>query len=250
MSPEARFERELEQLRRDSDAAIQFLYAWISFHACAGRSTQIRRAISRTPLFWRTNLAALQTALFIALGRIFDRDPKSHSLERLLREAAQNQRIFSRTALARRKAQQSPGATWINDYVRDAYVPSTADFQRLRYYMQAKRSVYEKAYAKIRHKIFAHSAVASRQKSDELFAKTNIRELQRLVLSLSELHERLWQLYINGRKPAIRRSQYSISSLRRRASRSDHHVPTVQEKIVEETFNLLESCKARRGNRG
>ena len=243
MSPETRFERELEQLRRDSDSAIQFLYAWISFHACAGRSTQIRRAINRTPLFWKTSLAALQASLFIALGRIFDRDPKSHSLERLLREAVQNPGIFSRTALARRKAQQSPGATWINDYVRDAYVPSAPDFQRLQRYAQAKRLVYEKAYEKIRHKIFAHSGVVSRQKSDELFSKTNIRELQRLVLSLSELHEMLWQLYIDGRKSAIRRSQYSVSSLRRRASRNDHHVPSAQERIVEETFNFLESYK-------
>jgi hypothetical protein len=164
-------------------------------------------------------------------------------LERTLREAVQNPRIFSRTALAKRKAQQSSDATRINDYARDAYVPSAADFQRLQRYAQAKRLVYEKAYKKIRHKIFAHSGVVSRQRSDELFAKTNISELQRLVLSLSELHETLWQLYINGRKPTIRRSEYSVSSLRLRASRNDHHVPLVQEKIVEETFNFLESYK-------
>jgi hypothetical protein len=29
MSPEARFERELEQLRRDSNAATQFLYGFL-----------------------------------------------------------------------------------------------------------------------------------------------------------------------------------------------------------------------------
>src|SRR5207247_3508553 len=119
-------------------------------------STQKRRAINRTPLFWKTSLAALQASLFIALGRIFDRDPKSHSLERLLREAVQNPRIFFRTALARRKAQESPGATWINDDVRDAYVSSAPGFQRLQRYAQAKRLVDEKAYEKIRHKIFAH----------------------------------------------------------------------------------------------
>lgn len=243
MSPEARFEQELAQLRRDSNAAIQFLYAWVSFHACAGRSAQIRRAINRTPLFWNTSLSALQTSLFIVLGRIFDRNPKSHSLERLLGEAVQSPKIFSRTALAKRKAQQSPGATWINEYAKDAYVPDPADFQRLRRYAQIKRLVYEKAYEKIRHKIFAHSGVVSRQKSDELFSKTNIMELQRLVLSLSELHESLWQLYINGRKPSIRRFQYSIASLRQRAFRKDGHVPSVQETVVDETFNLLESYK-------
>jgi len=132
MSPEARFERELEQLRHDSNAAIQFLYAWISFHACAGIDAKIRRGINLTPLFWNTSLGALQTSLFIALGRIFDRNPKSHSLDRLLREAIQHPTIFSKMALAKRKAKQSPGATWINGYVKDAHIPSRTDFRHLR----------------------------------------------------------------------------------------------------------------------
>jgi len=239
MSPDARFERELEQLRRDSNAATQFLYAWISFHACAGRSTKILRGVNRTPLFWNTCLAALQSSLFIALGRIFDRNPKSHSLDRLLREAIQNPAIFSKSALAKRKAKQSPGATWINDYVKDAYVPTKADFQRLRRYAIKKRTVYEKAYEKIRHKIFAHSGAASRQKSDELFSKTNLHELQRLVLSMNELHEALWQLYINGRRPLFRRIAYTIAALQRRAAKKDHHSPSVQESMVQETSNVL-----------
>jgi len=258
MSPETRYSRELEQLRRDSNAAIQFLYAWISFHACAGQSIQMCRAINRTPLFWKTNLAALQASLFITLGRIFDSDSKSHSLDRLLREAEKNPTIFSKAALARRKTKQSPGATWINDYVRDAYVPTAKDFQRLQRYVLTKRLIYKKAYEKIRHKVFAHSGIVSTQKSDELFAKTNIIELQRLVLSLSELHEALWQLYVNGRKPAPRRLQYSISALRRRAAKKDHHALSVQERIVEETFRFLELYKtevpktvqAEKGTRG
>lgn len=239
MSPEARFERELEQLRHDSNAAIQFLYVWISFHACAGINAKIRRGINLTPLFWNTSLGALQTSLFIALGRIFDRNPKSHSLDRLLREAIQHSTIFSKTALAKRKAKQSPGATWINDYVKDAHIPSGTDFRRLQRYAKKKRTVYEKAYEKIRHKIFAHSGVVSRQKSDELFSKTNVHELQRLVLSLNELHEALWQLYINGRRPVFRRIVYTIAALRRRASKSDRHIPSVQESIVKEAFDVL-----------
>lgn len=246
MSPEARFERELEQIRHDSDAATQFLYAWIAFHACAGGNARIRRGVNRTPLFWNTALGGLQTSLFIVLGRIFDRNPKSHSLERLLREATLHPGIFSRTALAKRKAKQSPGATWINGYVAGAYVPAKSDFRRLQGYARKKRSVYEKAYEKIRHKIFAHSGIASKQKSDALFSKTNIRELQRLVLSLTELHEALWQLYVNGIKPSFRRPIHTIRALRRRAGRKDHHAPTVQELVVKQTFDLLESLKAER----
>jgi hypothetical protein len=239
VSPEARFGRELEQFRHDSNAAAQFLYAWVSFHACANENQKIRRGVNESARFWNTTLGALQTSLFIVLGRIFDRDPKSHTLERLLREATQNPSIFSRRALAQRKAKQSPGATWIKDYVREAYVPSKTDFARLQRFAAAKRTIYERAYQKIRHKIFAHSGISSRTQSDALFAKTNVRELQRLVLALGQLHEALWKLYVNGTKPEIGRSTYTISALRKLAQKGDRHIPSIQEAIVKDTYDVL-----------
>ncbi|MFM9843604.1 MAG: hypothetical protein ACKVOI_11605 [Dongiaceae bacterium] len=241
MTAEAWFERELEQLRRNSEAAIQFLYAWLSFHACAGDSQEIRRAINRTPLFWNTSLGALQTSLFIALGRIFDLDPKSHSLEAILLIVEKNPGIFSRPSLARRKAQQSPGAPWIDEYVQNAYVPDVSDFRRIRRFAQSRRSVYDKAYKKIRNKVFAHSGIATRLQSDELFGSTKIGELQRLVLSLRNLQETLYQLYMNGRKPQAMKVRYGVTALRRAASRNDHYSLPVQERIVVEAFKLLRS---------
>ena len=194
VSPEARFVRELEHFRNDSNAAAQFLYAWISFHACAHENQNISRKVNEHALFWNTTLGALQTSLFIVLGRIFDRDTLNHTLERLLREASENPAIFSRKALAQRKSKQSPGANWIKGYVQGAYVPTRNDFARLQRYAAGKRAIYERAYKKIRHKVFAHSGISSSAQSDALFAQTNIRELQRLVLSLIALYESLWQL--------------------------------------------------------
>jgi len=239
VSPEARFERELEQFRHDGNAAAQFLYAWVAFHACAKANSSIRRGVNERALFWNTTLGAFQTSLFLVLGRIFDLNPKSHTLERLLREATNNPSIFSRGALAQRKSKQSPGATWIKDYAREAYVPSDSDFTRLRRYAGVRRATYQRVYQKIRHKVFAHSGISSRTQSDALFANTNVHELQRLVLSLGELHEALWQLYVNGRKPVFRRPTYTISALRRLARRTDRHIPSIQEAIVTDTYDVL-----------
>lgn len=242
MSPEARFERELEQFRRNSNAAAQFLYAWISFHSCAKENINIRRSINEHALFWNTTLSAFQTSLFIALGRIFDRDPRNHTLERLLREATQNITIFSRRALTQRKERQSHGAEWIENFVRGAYEPTRKDIARFQRYVASKRAIYERVYRNIRHRVFAHSGITTRAQSDALFSRTNIRELQRLVLSLGELYETLWQLYVNGRRPVIRRSIYTVAALRKLGGKGDGHIPSIQEAIVKDTYEVLAMC--------
>ena len=43
-----------------------------------------------------------------------------------------------------------------------------------------------------------------------LFAKTNTRELQRLVTFLESLYEALWQLCLNGSRPILRQLRYSV----------------------------------------
>lgn len=238
MSPEERFVRELEHLRRDSDAAAQFLYAWLAFHAYARGSRPTIMAINRNALFWNTNLGALQTALFISLGRIFDKDPRSHCINRLLREASQNPKIFSKALLAARKRRQSPGASWVRSYVKEAYVPTTNDFRRLSRYVANKRKIYEKAYEDIRHKVFAHSGVGSSEKKDALFSRTQLGELQRLVLSLRAFHETMWQLYFNGSKPTIRVGKYSINSMNRDISKIPSNAP-IEQRMFAETCGAL-----------
>lgn len=238
MSPEDRFARELEQLRRDSDAAAQFLYAWLALHMYASGKRKTRLAINRNALFWNTNLGALQTALFITLGRIFDKDPRSHCINRLLREASLNPQIFSRASLAARKRRQSPGAAWIKSYVKEAYVPTTNDFRRLFRFADSKRKVYQKAYEDIRHKIFAHNSAPSNEKKDALFSKTQLGEFQRLVLSLRAFHEGLWQLFFNGIKPTFRVNKYSVNSMNRDISKIPFNAP-VEQRVFAETCSAL-----------
>ena len=238
MSPEDRFVRELENLRRDSDAAAQYLYAWLAFHKCADGSRPTRMAVNKNALFWNTSLGALQTALFISLGRIFDKDPNSHSINRLLREGSQNPQIFSRASLAARKRQLSPGASWIRSYAKDAYVPTNNDFHRLARYVAAKRKIYERAYEDIRHKVFAHSGAGSNEKKIRLFSKTQLGELQRLVLSLRAFHEALWQLHFNGVRPTIKIGKYSVNSMSRNILKVQCNAP-IEQRVVAETHAVL-----------
>lgn len=96
------FERELEVFRTEAEAAAQFFYAWLGIHAAAGDDKAIAGLLNTAALFWNTNLAALQTATFVTLGRIFDNN-SPHNISRLLRLAQDNPHIFSKSALGLRK---------------------------------------------------------------------------------------------------------------------------------------------------
>lgn len=242
MSPDQRFRYTLERIRQDSDACVQFLYAWVAFHYSAARNRHACQKINENALYWNTVLGGLQTSLFIALGRLFDRNAKSHGLDELLRIAVREKHIFSATSLARRKAKESPGATWINEYVSGAHMPTSKDFARVRRHIASKRKLYLKNYAPIRNKVFAHSALGSLQKIDALFSRTNLGELQRLVLSVREIHDIFWQLYFNGHLYKPRRQVFTTKALLRRARKAHQKtmLPLPQE-LVKEAARVVSS---------
>ena len=215
-SPEAQFERELEVFRTEAEAAMQFFYAYLTVHAVAKDHEPVRRLLNTAPLFWNTNLGALQTAAFMALGRVFDQDSR-HNLDQLLRTAQNNLSIFSK-----------------------GYVPTPADFRRLRAHVRKHRRAYEANYRDLRHRLFAHKRVSARADINALFAKTNIRELQKMLAFLGSLYEALWQLFFNGRKPVLRPRRYSVKHMRHSPS-PPGQTSGVQERITHEAEQFLRS---------
>jgi hypothetical protein len=241
MAPEAEFEAELENFRREVEGGAQFLYAFLAIHAVAGDRPEVHALLNRAPLFWNTNLAALQSGIFITLGRIFDqRSP--HNIDTVLRLAERNRGIFSKSALGSRKQGTSAHRpAWLDQYLVDAHEATRDDFRRLRGHVKKRRLLYERNYRDLRHKVFAHRELADPAAVTALFSKTNIRELERLFTFLSSLHEALWQLLFNGRKPVLRPLRYSVKRMRDLPSPSQHG-NGVHERIVQETERFLSSA--------
>ena len=241
MDPAAEFEAELENFRREVEGGAQFLYAFLAIHAVAADRSGVYALLNRAPLFWNTCLAALQSGFFITLGRIFDqRSP--HNVDTVLRLAERNPDIFSKAALGRRKqgaAREKP--SWLDQYLVDAYEPRRDDFRRLRSHVKKRRLLYEANYRDLRHKVFAHRELAKPAEVATLFSKTNVRELERLFAFLGSLHEALWQLLFNGRKPVLRPLRYSVKRMRDFPSPSEH-ATAVHERIVQETERFLSSA--------
>jgi len=181
MSATVDFEKELEIFRTESESAAQYLYAYLSIHETAARRRSVHALLNTAPLFWNTALSALQAGTFIVLGRIFDQG-SAHNVDRLLGMAQRNLALFSKNALGVRK--QGPSDTrpaWLDEYLASSYVPDATDFRKLRTLVKKSRAIYEARYRDIRHKWFAHKELGDPAEIGALFAKTNIRELQRLV---------------------------------------------------------------------
>jgi AbiU2 len=183
-------------------------------------------------------LGALQMSAHIALGRVFDQK-STHNVDRVLRLSQQNTAIFSKEALGRRKRALSRNADeWLEDYLKTAYVPTPEDFRRLRSHVAKHRRIYEDKYRDLRHQFFAHKEISDRGQVDALFSKTNVQELRRMVVFLQRLHEALWQLYNNGRKPVLEPMRHSVKRMRDLPSPKGGR-DSVQERITHEAERFL-----------
>jgi AbiU2 len=239
LSPAADFEVQLELFRTEAESAIQFFYAWDAVHAVAAKDKAVFRLLNEAPLFWNTNLGALQTSTLVALGRVFDPDPRNHSVTRLLALAHANLDIFSKNSIAERKRKGSANADeWLPGYLADVYEPNSDDFRKLKRHLSDRRKIYEANYRPLRHKVFAHRGVATRVEVGELFAKTNIREMQKLLVFLGRLHEVLWQLYFNGKRPTLSPARFSVKRILEQPSPNSKH-SKLQERLVHETKAFL-----------
>jgi len=236
---EIEFQQELEVFRTEVESAIQYYYARQAVQLLANKQPSLLARLNETPLFWNTSLSGLQVSAMITLGRIFDPNPQNHSVTRLLSIAQRNLDIFSKEALADRKRKASSNADeFLPEYLKDVYVPTPHDIQRLKGYVAIRRRTYESNYKALRHQLFAHRSVADRSQIDALFAKTNVTELQKLFIFLSRLYEVLWQLFHNGTKPVFRSQRYSAKHILAKPSTSPKP-GNVQERITHETERML-----------
>jgi hypothetical protein len=202
--PEIKFEQELEVFRTEIATAIQFFHAHLAVHNVAAGSKPVFNLLNEAALFWNTSLGALQTAAFIALGRIFDQSSQ-HNLDKLLGLARNNLYIFSKEALRRRKHKQAPNLTpsELDDYLQRAYEPKPKDFRSLQKDVKKWRDIYESTYRDIRRKFFAHKEVSGPEEIYALFENTRIDQLQSMLNFLSSLHNMLLLLFFDGRKPDL-----------------------------------------------
>ena len=238
VAAERRFEQELEIFRHEVEGAAQFWFAARAMDEVASKNRRVLEALNRHALVWNTIRAALQGSAFIALGRVFDQD-STHNLDRLLGTAMKDREVFAKDALAGRKKRLNMNAAeWLDEYLNDVYVPRNLDFRELRSRVAKHRRIFVAQVRTVRNKVFAHRGLSEHSEIDAVFGQVNRRDVERLLVFLMQLHEVLWQVYFNGRRPVFRRTAYSSRNIARRQL-DDARGRPVHERIVMETRRLL-----------
>jgi hypothetical protein len=238
MRNEQAFEGELEIFRKDCESAAQCFYGQLAINEVALRRPAVHLFLNKNAMFWNTAAGAMQVATFMAMGRSFDQG-SPHNVDRLVKLAQNDPSMFAHQSLRRRKQGDAPSPpSWLDEYMRNVYMPTPADFRRLRSHIKKHRRVYEANYRDLRHKVYAHTVATDDAEIHQLFSKTNKREIERLLLFLMRLYESMWHLFVNGRKPTLRPLPPSVSRSGRltlpRTSLSGVH-----RRMTRETEELL-----------
>jgi hypothetical protein len=241
MQRDLSFERQLNNLEHESQVIANYVYAEMGIQHAASKSRRLLNQLNETPTFWIACTAALQSAAYISLGRVFDLKSR-YNLAALLDSMEANLSLFQREGLASRKRENSAAdPAWLPDYLNRAYYPTQRDVVRLRKAVQRYREIYERAVMPARHQYLAHRQAHGHEKIQELFGRGKTKEMWRLTTFLVRLHLSLRELLINGRKPILRPIRYSVRAIFASAShRSGPHEYVMQD--VKRLMMFLETA--------
>jgi hypothetical protein len=199
----ADFADELELFRTEEEVAQQYFFGYLALQHVPGRNRAVLHRMNEHPMFWITTRHALLMSAFVALGRIFDQDPRSiHNIDKLLRAVWNNIGLFTRAELEKRKIAAGLDRADAAAYVVDKHALLPAAVGAMRSAVSTWRKIYEARYRDIRHGVFAHKGL-NQADTHLLMAQTNISEMKAMFGFLDSLHTTLWALYNNGRSPDL-----------------------------------------------
>jgi hypothetical protein len=113
---------------------------------------------------------------------------------------------FSLIELEKRKRLTWKDATEneMESYLREAYEPTKDDFNSLKKAAEQHIKNHTEIYKPIRNKLLAHKNISFLQKSNDLFANTNVRDIEATLLFLHQVVSVVRQLLIDGTKTNLK----------------------------------------------
>jgi hypothetical protein len=198
---QAQFEERLQALDDDSRACAAFAYTEYTLWHVAGYDFDVQRVLNEHKEFWWPILAALHQSAYIALGRMFDDDNRTHNLRGLLEFAHKWQGMFKRNALEDRKILDGLDPALARTYAVDAYELRNGGLASLMALLAEKEKFYKSRVEAIRDKIFAHRDRAANR--EQLFKNLMLRDMEQLIVFPLQIYRAMFGLYHNGREPLL-----------------------------------------------
>lgn len=219
ISTEVQYWSDLQLLSTEIEDAVTIFHTAEEMNRLALTDDAILRALNREPLFWKGYRSTCQTALFVTMGRIFDRGPDTHSIHKIIDATVDHWRFFSRESLRNRRiqgAREEP--EWLNDFIAAAWEPScAADLEFLRTELGPHADDFGNVYRPIRDAVIGHRLMTNDQAAVQLFPSTNREQVGRILDFLHGLIDRLIDLYNNGTEPLMGQNDFTAYNQRVRS---------------------------------
>lgn len=218
---DSEFSEILDSLREEVLNAIESFYSYVGIHNQLSSDRDLYAVLNQNPSFWNIVLQALQYNFFIALGRVFDDSPNSQSIHKLVNACLSHPKFFSREALGGRRMQNGQKPPWLDEFLSNAFEPKVSHLRVLKREVSNLRKAYDPVYKDIRNKVVAHTELRNHEDVSNLFSKTQIGEIERILYGLYDVLDSMWELFHNGRKLELGSKTYDhkdrISNVTRNA---------------------------------
>jgi len=155
---------------------------------------------------WSTIIHSLQLTSFISLGRIFDSDGDSFTIDKLLVFCIENIDQFDKDYLLKRKLSNWQGES-IPDYLYrstdDAHVPEEKEFLMLRGEVRKHKNIYNSQFMPIRHKLMAHKDFVAIGSASNLMSNTTFGSFENLISFCNKIKHVIYHQCQSGRKMCL-----------------------------------------------
>ncbi|MCW8932372.1 MAG: hypothetical protein OQL19_19320 [Gammaproteobacteria bacterium] len=178
---------------------------WKNLQNEPAKDDQLLKAFNITPISWIVIRHSMMLSLIMALGRIFDTDGDSVSIDDLIKSCISEIHLFSKESLKERKLKSHNANEWINSHMENVHESTEDDFQRLRPKTHKYRTIYNEFYKPLRHKLFAHRDKEFHDKSSELWEATKGTDMEEMLNFLEDFDFdfAIKEAYLNGKKPEL-----------------------------------------------
>lgn len=210
---EGEYLHELDVLDADIDHVFETFYVLEEMNQLSKDNEPVFAVLNKNAVFWTTQARCLQTSLFIGLARIFDSDPNTHSIHRVVSLTLAHPGFFSKDSLYKRRMQLANNVkpAWLDGFIQQTWSPK--DASELRYLKKALRphaKIYDDIYHPIRNTFYGHRSRGISE-TIKLFERTNRTELENILDFLRDLIFEIRNLYNNGSQPVLGQKTFDKS---------------------------------------
>jgi hypothetical protein len=208
----ADFEDELLIFGAEEEAAQQYFFAYLLLVDEPAEDNEVLRTLLSNSFFWTTIQQGMLLSAFIVLGRIFDRDPRSHTIDTLMAATEKNLSAFSKEALVKRTMTGGVCREQAEALLGDVHELTAHDVNGLKAEIDHWRGTYVRNnYSCVRHKVFAHRDTSSATEANKMMEKTSREEMKDLFGFLGGLRSALSMAFTHGVKPKISKKKFDVS---------------------------------------